>query len=216
MDRLPLVSVITPTWQRHDLLTGRCMPSVAAAAAAWPQVEHVIVSDGPDPKLAALLCGMFDPPPDAVRRPCLMPRAAYVELPAHEPARHWGHLARLAGIAVARGDVIAYLDDDDAYRPGHLAVLAGALARTGADFAYGQMVSHASAEMTIGVPLPCPGQIGTPMIVHRRDLLDVATWGPADPMEDWQLVERWMAGGARWEFVPEPTVDVWPSEIHHH
>ena len=47
---VPLVSVITPTWQRHALLLDRCIPSVAAQD--YPNVDHVVVSDGPDPALA--------------------------------------------------------------------------------------------------------------------------------------------------------------------
>jgi hypothetical protein len=27
---LPLVTVVTPTWDRHDLLLGRCIPNVQA------------------------------------------------------------------------------------------------------------------------------------------------------------------------------------------
>ena len=46
------VSVITPTWQRAELLTTRCIPSVAAQTVL---VEHVVVSDGPDPALKELL-----------------------------------------------------------------------------------------------------------------------------------------------------------------
>ena len=49
----PTVSVVTPTWQRHDLLMDRCIPSVAAQD--YPDVEHVICSDGPDPDLAERL-----------------------------------------------------------------------------------------------------------------------------------------------------------------
>ena len=52
----PTVSVITPTWQRHDLLLNRCVPSVAAQD--HPAVEHVIVSDGPDPDLRGKLAGL--------------------------------------------------------------------------------------------------------------------------------------------------------------
>jgi len=46
---IPRVSVITPTWQRHDLLLSRTVPSVQAQR--YPSVEHIIVSDGPDPEL---------------------------------------------------------------------------------------------------------------------------------------------------------------------
>jgi hypothetical protein len=48
-------------------------------------------------------------------------------------------------------------------------------------------------------------------MMHRRKLLDVATWGPPDQMEDWRLVERWLLNGMEARFVPQTTVDVWPS-----
>ena len=49
----PLVAVITPTWQRTGLLLSRCIPSVQAQD--YPRVEHIVVSDGPDPDLQGKL-----------------------------------------------------------------------------------------------------------------------------------------------------------------
>jgi hypothetical protein len=49
------------------------------------------------------------------------------------------------------------------------------------------------------------------MIMHRRELLEISTWGPPDAMEDWRLVDRWVERGVKSEFVPWVTVDVWPS-----
>lgn len=204
----PLVSVITPTWQRHGVLTGRCIPSVAAQTyRPW---EQVIVSDGPDPACF-----------EAVRRWCENAAGAgadirYEELPEHAPGRHWGNPARRRGIEVARGDIIAYLDDDDAYRADHLALLVPALLESGCDFAYSQMMSRLTGETLFGLPRPQMGHIGTPMIVHHRRLLDVATWGADDAMEDWHLVAAWLDAGATYEFVPAATVDVWPSQFHQH
>ena len=206
MTAAPLVSVITPTWQRPRLLWERCIPSVAAQT--YRPVEHVIASDGPDPDLAAK-CAAYDLDYWGDE-----PRLTYVELPEHDPAPHWGNAARLAGLAKASGEIIAYNDDDDALRPHHLAILVAALDRTGTGFVYSQMLSHLTGETLIGLPSPQAGHIGTPMIVHRRELLDVATWGASDHMEDWQLVERWLAAGVTYEFVPEITVDVWPSQFH--
>lgn len=55
----PLVSVITPTWNRHDLLLTRCLPSVQAQD--YPAVEHVIISDGPDEDLRDFLAKVRRP-----------------------------------------------------------------------------------------------------------------------------------------------------------
>jgi Glycosyl transferase family 2 len=203
----PLVSVITPTWQRHDLLTGRCIPSVMAQT--YIPVEHVIVSDGPDHRLRSTIANSVWGHRDSRSAA----RIKFEELPEHDRDAHWGHWARLRGIEVAAGDLIAYLDDDDAYRPHHVALLAQALtANPGAQWAYSRMARYMPAVETVtGTDPPGCGTIGTPMIMHRRGLLDVATWETASPIEDWELVSRWLAAGAPYVSIPDVTVDVWPS-----
>ena len=190
----PLVSVVTPTWQRHGFLLDRCAPSVQAQT--WPDVEHVVVSDGPDLDLKLAMALQF-------------PGVRYDELPDREGAGHWGHRARLHAIEIAKGDLITYLDDDDAYRPEHCELLARALiGNPSADFAYSLMSSQGTV---IGTDPPEYCQIGTPMIMHRRELLERGTWERSMPSIDWDLVERWLAAGARYAHVPVVTIDVWPS-----
>ena len=193
---VPLVSVITPTWQRHDLLLDRCIPSVAAQD--YPAVQHVIVSDGPDNVLAGKIAG----------RSC--GAVVWDALPAHDPAARWGHWARLRGLELATGEYIAYLDDDNAFRPGHLAKLAAALdADPSAGFAYSQIMMHnGGSSYVVGVPPPAYGQIDTSAIMHRRGLLDTATWRDEGQVTiDWDIVERWLHAGAGWAHVPEVTAD---------
>lgn len=193
----PLVSVITPTWQRHDLLFDRCIPSVAAQS--YGSVEHVVVSDGPDPALRNALGDA-----SGVR---------FEELPEHDPSARWGHWARLHGIDVAKGEYITYLDDDDSLRPEHVAILAAALdANPGAGFAYARTIMHAEggALCRIGSDPPGYGQI-TVSLMHRRGLLDVATWRQGEPTIDWDLVSRWMAAGVSWVMAGADTADIWPS-----
>jgi hypothetical protein len=199
---LPTVSVISPTWRRHDLLLSRCVPSVRAQS--YPAVEHIIVSDGPDPELAKEL-------PDRAG-----PRSQYLfQLAEHSPEKHWGHLARLHGLEMASGELIAYCDDDDALRPEHCALLAAALAKhPEAGWASSFMASHRPPDETvteIGYGSPSAGNIGTPMIMHRREILEHGTWGPASDFEDWNLVNRWIHAGAGHVQVEEVTIDVWPS-----
>lgn len=187
---LPGVSVITPTWQRNVLLLNRAVPSVRAQTYPGP-IEHVVVSDGPDPALAAQLPGLY-------------------QLPAHHVLRNRGLVPRLYGTVQARHEVIAYLDDDNAWRPGHLELLVRALLSTGADFAYSRALCHdrdRSVRYTIGTPVPEPGQIDTSLLVHRRELLGVAPWKPSDGPADWDLVSRWLDAGASWTFVPDITLD---------
>lgn len=193
----PLCSVVTPTWQRHLTLLGRCIPSVAAQT--YPNVEHIIVSDGPDPELEALVAGLESE------------RIRFEFLPEHDPAARWGHWARLRGIELAKGDIIAYLDDDNAWRPAHLQKTVAALTAGDAGFAYSQMHVHGRGEYLVGAAPPVYAQIDTSVIVHRRELLELGTWEQSLPTIDWDLVERWLAGGASWAFVPEVTVDYYFS-----
>jgi len=191
---LPSVDVITPTWARHDLLLSRCIPSVAAQD--YPDIRHTVVSDGPDPDLRDKLAGQ---------------PARFAELPEHDPDAQWGHHARLHGTDLAGGDYIAYLDDDNSWRPGHARILAAALEETGAGFAYPMMAVHGRGDYIIGTDPPSHGQIDTSGIMHRRGLLDVATWRwhPGIETIDWDLVSRWMAAGATWVAVPAVTCDYW-------
>lgn len=192
---------------RHDLLLGRCLLSVQGQD--YPAVEHVVVSDGPDEKLAEIL--RSDIPADQcqdIRQGRRHP-LWYYELPEHDPKAQWGHYARLHGISLAAGKYIAYLDDDNSWHPDHVRVLVRALEETGADFAYGLQAVHGRGEYVIGTDPPACGQIDTSMIVHRRGLLEVATWRwhPGIPTIDWDLISRWMAAGATWVRVPQVTAD---------
>jgi glycosyltransferase involved in cell wall biosynthesis len=204
----PLVSVITPTWgQRHEKLVNRCIPSVQAQA--YPKVEHVIVSDGPDYKLSSLMLELMS-------GSAFTHRTEFSSLKEHDPEPHWGHHARLRGIEMSAGEYIAYCDDDDALRPDHVRLLAGVLSDDpSVGWAYSVMASHSRSgewfHVGAGAGAPMGGQIGTPMIMHRRSVLEHGTWGPASATEDWELVQRWLAAGVTYGRVHEVTVDVWPS-----
>lgn len=193
----PLVSVITPTWQRHELLLGRCMPSVAAQTYHCHYIEHIIVSDGPDPELAARIGRITAGRGQSVR---------FDELPEHDPAARWGHRARLRGLELARGEIIAYLDDDDAWRPDHCAVVARALQEhpeaacgwtRAAAWHQGELIGVLGGE-------PSYGRVITSAIFHRREL--AAPWQPGI-MHDQALVDAWLDAGAGYVAAGEETAD---------
>lgn len=205
----PWISIITPTWQRHERLLNRCIPSVQAQT--YRNVEHVIVSDGPDPDLTEEIARRLSGGAYAHR-------VRFVQLPEHL-GHQWGSRARLTGIEHSSGAYIGYIDDDDALRPDHCRVLAAALeTEPSADWAYSLMESHSNSELAthIGTDPPQMGQIGTPMIMHRREALEHGTWGPPSSVEDWELVQRWKQAGLSYRFVPVPTADVWPSAYWTH
>jgi glycosyltransferase involved in cell wall biosynthesis len=183
------ISVITPTWQRHELLVDRCIPSVAAQTVP---VEHVVVSDGPDPVLRELLADVV-----------------YAEVDQHyDDPVNVGARARNRGLEVASGDLIAYLDDDNAFRPHHVETLAEALVSSGRDFAYSRMYRHGLGD-EIGAEPPEHGRVDSSILMQRADThLKFGWWPvPSEYCVDWQLVQAWVLAGAQWVFVPEVTVD---------
>lgn len=196
----PLVSVITPTWQRYDLLLGRCVPSVRAQD--YGSIEHIIVSDGPDPDLAERMAKVTSWAGDSVR---------FEELPEHDPAVRWGVRCRLRGLEMAKGEYIAYLDDDNSFRPDHVSRLAAALEGSpDAGFAYSRMEVHGrGTPYLIGSDPPRCGLIDTSQIMHRAALAEAATWRDDGTQEtvDWDLVDRWTAAGATWACVDAVTCD---------
>jgi glycosyltransferase involved in cell wall biosynthesis len=202
----PLVSVITPTWGRHEQLLNRCIPSVQAQT--YRNTEHVIVSDGPDSQLLSTMLELLG-------GSAFYHTVHFTQLDGHSPDQHWGHLARLEGIRQAKGEYICYVDDDDSLRPEHVALLAQCLTDDSSiGWAYSHMASYSrnGGWTTIGdTGAPMGGQIGTPMIMHRRSILEHGTWGPASAMEDWELVKRWLDAGITYGRVNQVTVDVWPS-----
>jgi glycosyltransferase involved in cell wall biosynthesis len=107
-----LVTVVIPTRNRPQLV-GRAVTSALAQTQA--SLEVVVVIDGPDEATRAALARLPDP------------RLRVVALPASVGAQE----ARNAGVREARGRWVAFLDDDDEWRPQKLArqVAAGRASR---------------------------------------------------------------------------------------
>jgi glycosyltransferase involved in cell wall biosynthesis len=200
------VTVVTATWNRHELLLDRCIPSVQAQDVP---VDHLVVCDGPDPELREMMALGAQ----LQRQPSYHP-VLFRELPEHDFSElHYGHHCRAYACELVADGYITYCDDDDALRPEHCRLLAEALdEHPEAGFAVSQMCSHGPhGDTTIGVgPVAC-GNVGTPMIMHRRELLDVAGWDHSSAFEDWELVWAWMQADISHVRVWTETVDVWPS-----
>lgn len=186
------VSVIIPTWKRHDLLFDRAIPSVLAQTTP---VECIVVSDGPDPELRELTSNL-----DVV----------YTEVEQHQDhPTNVGGWARNQGLEVATGAFIAYLDDDNSFRPSHIECLTNKLIENEtADFAYSQMIRHGIGDV-VGADPPEFGMIDSSLIMHRADThLKFGKWpAPSRYDVDWQLIEKWISAGAKWAHLPIVTVD---------
>ena len=114
----PEVSVIVPTFNRPRFLA-RALESLCRQSLQ--EIEAVVVNDGGEP-LDEVLAGFVG-------------RLAVTTV--HHAVNRDRAAARNTGLALARGRYVAYLDDDDCFRPDHLAVLCETLDRRGAEVAYG-------------------------------------------------------------------------------
>ncbi len=94
----PLVSAVIPTRGRPALLA--CAVR-SALRQSWPRMEVIVVVDGCDAASTHQLEALADP---RLRVICL-------------PACAGGGAARNTGVRSARGDWIAFLDDDDEWHP---------------------------------------------------------------------------------------------------
>jgi glycosyltransferase involved in cell wall biosynthesis len=130
-----------------------------------------------------------------------------------ELGRNWGgvgHAAHAAGSLLAAGEWVCYLDDDNEYLPGHVEAVVAEAQRSGADLV---CTAWRTPGGDVGGWAP-PGvnHTDTSSFLHRRDLLTLSCWQPGDGYAaDGALVARWVAAGARWSFLPEPTLIYHPS-----
>ena len=94
----PLVSAVIPTHKRPQLVQ-RAVRS--ALNQSYPNMEVIVVIDGPEPETVKAL--------EAFHSPSLR----VIELPQNVGQSE----ARNAGVRAARGEWIAFLDDDDEWLP---------------------------------------------------------------------------------------------------
>jgi hypothetical protein len=184
-------------------------------AQSYRDFQHVIVSDGEDEYLRGELSTL------GYRN---FGNRVFVEL-----GRNWhGFLGgdganletrgsravspAMVGTYLAAGAYIAYLDDDCAYKTTHLDLLSTYLDHIPTlDMVFGQMERFVDNEPwdTVGDGVMEMGHVDGNMVVHRAELLRIANWkhGPADaPYADWNVIQAWVDGGARWMLHPEVTV----------
>ena len=115
---MPEISIIIPTRNRGSLLASRALPS--ALAQEGVDQEVVVVDDGSSDDTVARLAAWDDARIRVVR----------VDGP------HGVSIARNAGIAAARGEWLAFLDDDDVWAPTKLRTQLEVGRNENADFVY--------------------------------------------------------------------------------
>ena len=112
-----------PTRNRWDLFSRHGLAS--ALSQEDVETEVIVVDDGSDDGSAEKLAAFADPRVRALLR----------------PQRGGQALALNAGIEAARGEWIAFLDDDDLWSPRKLRAQLDAAASAGGTFVYGSMVA---------------------------------------------------------------------------
>ncbi len=200
MSARPLVSVVTGTWQRHDLL----IEAIAnVRTQIYPNVEHVIVSDGPDERLRDLVAYVAMQRPDV---PIL-----FAEL-----GRQWseflGDSMSAAPFKVAqflaRGAYQMWLADDERMLvPDYIERMVSVLEETGCDFAYSKARmwwanNQPGTVWDMGSERPRSGNITSAfyraeLLKHRMFELHVGSG------TDWDQIAAWMAAGAKWAYIDE-------------
>jgi hypothetical protein len=161
----PLVSVIVPTLNRPQMLRDALESVGRQTHEHW---EAIVVNDGG---------GDVTPVLDA------LPRAVGTRiLPIRLPASRGPAAARNAGIKVAKGDVVAFLDDDDLHAPTHLERLVTGLRASGAGLAYtaAELVEEtvrAGVRAAVRRRPFLPGLSYSRPLLMVRNYIPINTWG---------------------------------------
>ena len=196
MGALPAAKVATviPTYRRPLLLTA----AVESALAQTVTDQVVVVVDDGTGDLPTL--------PDD-------PRLRAVSLSRNSKV---AGVVRNVGIRTTRSEYIAFLDDDNTWRPDHLALAIAAL-ETGPDVVYTAVERRRDGELVDVLSEPFrpdtfrdgPPYVDTNAIVVRRapDVLfsRIPRTRATMPVEDWELVNR-LSRTREIRHVPEPTV----------
>lgn len=130
---LPLVSVVTPTFNMADRLP-RCVESVGNQS--YPRVEHVVVDGGSADGTAEYLASQGD--------------VRWISEPDSGQSN-----ALNKGFALAEGEIVTWLNADDVLLPGAIAAVVQALrSAPGAGWAYGDLEVRRGSERWVTKPPP--------------------------------------------------------------
>jgi len=153
MNSAPVVSVVVATRER-PMLAERALASIASQT--FQDFETIVVDDG-STELARhsyrQICERYG---ERFRFHATVPPESLGSGPA---------AVRNRGIRAARGDYVAFLDDDDEWmKADHLETAVGALRRTGADFYFTDMIGVRDPKIFMPTWFPDrPERTGTPV-----------------------------------------------------
>lgn len=196
----PLVSVITPTYNRPKQLI-ECAKRVRQQT--YENLEHIIVYDGYDPDLLFL-------------HNIYSKDERYVPILPHALSKNWssklynsfGIAPLLVGMLQAHGDYQVWLSDDDNMDKDYIETLVNLIESENVDFVYTQCWFYwydqvISEGYKIGVSPPEHGQITN--FLYKAELLNRPDCMPkfgTHPV-DWTLVKQWLDAGATYKMLNE-------------
>jgi hypothetical protein len=196
MQRVPRVSIVTTVYDRVKCLE-YCLQSVQALN--FKDHEHIIVADSP--------------PSDVLRQIEAVVDAASVKSERLTLAtlktrkNDWGISPAAAGLAIARGEYVCFLSDDNGYVPSHFDKLVVALDQDPhLGFVYSSCLYAGRAMLRTSAPTPGKIDLGQPLF--RRELFDRYLGGTLPFHEfvwDWKMIEAFLQNGVRWRHVDDAT-----------
>lgn len=201
-----LVSVVIPTRNRRQRLA-RAIASVRAQT--WPRLEIIVIDDASTDDTAEYLRSLAAERPDLCVVRNDVPRG--------------GGAARNQGIAAARGDYVAFLDDDDVWLPEKTQVQIAILeSQPAAAVSCSFFVDHEAGGRTLTTLRPPADrqallhtnrQGGASMCVARRELL-LAVGGFDERLRSCQDWDLWLKLHAHGPIVvcPQPLVSYIPHD----
>ncbi len=199
MDKVK-ISVVVSTFNRKKLLK-RAINSVLAQSLK--DFELIVVDDCSKDGTDKLVSSFGDK------------RIRYFKTKKNSGA---DSLPKNIGIIKAKGEYIAFLDDDDAYRPDALKILTKYLERTGADVVYGDYILHDNGKNSAGWSLDFnPSMLGRRNYISmcvaamKRDiLLEIGGFDENIPkFKDWNLWVRLQKFGKSFVHIPIIVTDVY-------
>lgn len=204
----PLVSVITATRSRHREIEEAVRQ---VRAQTYRPLEHIIVSDGPDPVLRRTMR-------DEIGNGDLLG----VPIIFQETGQVWsdvfiksdGAAAFQVAQLLGHGPWQMWFSDDEKMDPNHILWLMELIEETNSDFAYSKALWYTNTadlslprlRMEIGGPKPTAATITN--CVYSTALLDYGKFETHRGRgTDWVQVETWLKAGARYAFLDRLTFE---------